>query len=95
MARSKAFQFCPAEKVRVKRLPFGYGRRRNYPQNQTNLWPIRVASLAVSSLVIFLNLENSKMKKKRYTEERIIGILRETEVPGTQIPSIVRSATRT
>ncbi len=30
------------------------------------------------------------MKKKRYTEEQIIGILREAEVPGTEIRAVVR-----
>jgi putative transposase len=30
------------------------------------------------------------MKKKRYTEEQIIGILREAEVPGVEIRTVVR-----
>lgn len=30
------------------------------------------------------------MKKKRYTEEQIIGILREAEVPDTEIRAVVR-----
>lgn len=30
------------------------------------------------------------MKKKRHTEEQIIGILREAEVPGTEIATVVR-----
>ena len=37
-----------------------------------------------------LNLENSSVKKKRHTEEQIIGILGEAEVPGAEIRSVVR-----
>lgn len=37
-----------------------------------------------------LELENSNVKKKRHTEEQIIAILREAEVPGAEIRAVVR-----
>src|SRR5262245_55067981 len=40
--------------------------------------------------MLFLTMENSTVKKRRYTEEQIISILREAEVPGVQIRSVVR-----
>jgi putative transposase len=40
--------------------------------------------------MVLLNLENSNVKKKRHTEEQIIGILREAEVPGAEIRGVVR-----
>jgi putative transposase len=40
--------------------------------------------------MVLLNLENSNVKKKRHTEEQIIGILREAEVPGAEIRALVR-----
>lgn len=40
--------------------------------------------------MVGLNLENSKMKKKRHTEEQIISILREAEVPAAEISTVVR-----
>ena len=40
--------------------------------------------------MLLLNLENSNVKKKRHTEEQIIGILREAEVPGVEIRTVVR-----
>ena len=40
--------------------------------------------------MVFLDLENSNVKKKRHSEEQIIGILREAEVPGAEIRSVVR-----
>jgi putative transposase len=40
--------------------------------------------------MVLLNLENSNVKKKRHTEEQIIGILREAEVPGAEIRAVVR-----
>jgi putative transposase len=40
--------------------------------------------------MVLLNLENSNVKKNRHTEEQIIGILREAEVPGAEIRAVVR-----
>lgn len=40
--------------------------------------------------MVLLNLENSNVKKKRHSEEQIIGILREAEVPGAEIRAVVR-----
>jgi putative transposase len=40
--------------------------------------------------MVLLNLENSNVKKKRHTEEQIIGILREAEMPGAEIRAVVR-----
>jgi putative transposase len=40
--------------------------------------------------MLLLNLENSTVKKKRHTEEQIIGILREAEAPGCEIRTVVR-----
>jgi len=40
--------------------------------------------------MIPLELENSNVKKNRHTEEQIIAILREAEVPGAEIRAVVR-----
>jgi putative transposase len=40
--------------------------------------------------MLLLIVENSTVKKRRYTEEQIIGVLREAEVPGVEIRSVVR-----
>ena len=40
--------------------------------------------------MVLLNLENSNVKKKRHSEEQIVGILREAEVPDAEIRSVVR-----
>ena len=40
--------------------------------------------------MLLLAMENSTVKKRRYTEEQIIGILREAEVAGVEIRSVVR-----
>src|SRR5262252_9127498 len=40
--------------------------------------------------MVLLTVENSSMKKKRHSEEQIIGILREAEVPGVEISAVVR-----
>ena len=40
--------------------------------------------------MVLLTVENSSMKKQRHSEEQIIGILREAEVPGVEIRAVVR-----